>query len=305
VGAQNVVVVTGGMHASWVRQEVPEIPRGRIIVEGSGRNTAASIALAALWILSRFGDAIMVVLPADHWIRPSSEFRKALRTGIDTVHRVGGLVTIGIRPTAPEEGFGYILPSNAVVAPGVRRVSRFVEKPEASLAKRMFRSGRWLWNCGVFVWRATAILEELGRFRPDIVVPAESWARHSPRGPWKVPAAALRRMPASPIDRAVLERSDSVLVVRGKFGWTDLGTWTAVGDRLPRDRRGNSGIGRVISLDSSRCLGINQDGVTVFLGVEDVVAVRSGNALLVCRRDAAQRVKDVVGRFGGLLRRFQ
>jgi mannose-1-phosphate guanylyltransferase/mannose-6-phosphate isomerase len=299
VGRGNVVVVAGSGHVPLVLRQAPEIPRDRIIAESTGRDTAVSIALAALWIRQRYDDGIMVVLPADHWIEPTGAFRATLALGIEAVRRSGGLLTVGVPARTADTGFGYILPAGRRVAPGVRTVQRFVEKPEKSVAKRMVRSGRFLWNSGIFLWRARSILEELRRLCPAIAGPAEHWARGRLRGPWNVPANLLRRLPAAPIDRAVLEHSRNVLVARATFRWLDLGNWSAIGRLLRGDRRGNSGLGRVLAIDSTGCLGVNPGGLTVFLGAEDVVAVRAEEVLLVCHRDAAHRVKDVVERLRG------
>jgi len=295
------VVVAGAAHVGWVRRQTPEIPRDNVILEGIGRNTAASVALAARWARARYGDAVMVVLPADHWIAPGAAFRSTLRRGIGAVQRLGGLLTIGVPALAADSGFGYVRPGGRELLPGVRASREFVEKPPPARARRMVASGRFLWNSGVFVWRATTILKELRRHRPDLARPIEAWARRR-RGTWRVPAAALRKVPAVPIDRAVLERSRDVLLLRGRFRWTDLGTWAAFRDLLRKDRRGNAGLGGLMAIGSSGCLGVNQDGLSVFVGLDDVVAVRSGEVVLVCRRGAAQRLRDVVARLRGRYR---
>ena len=156
----------------------------------------------------------------------------------------------------------------------------------------MFDSGRYLWNSGIFVWRAGTILEELRRHSPAVLGPLESWARRRRAGGWTVPARVLRRVPPLPIDRAVLEKSTRTLVMRAPFRWSDLGNWDALGGILAPDRRDNAGIGRVLGVGSSGCLGVNDGGLTVFVGVRDLVAVRSGHSVLVCDRGAAQRVRD-------------
>jgi mannose-1-phosphate guanylyltransferase len=161
----------------------------------------------------------------------------------------------------------------------------------------MVRSGRYLWNSGMFAWKASSILEELRRLRPGIAAPLERWSRRGRRaGRWRVPATVLRRVPALSIDRAVLERSVKVLVTPGAFRWSDVGNWGAVGRLLTGDGDRNAAVGDLLVIDSRRCVAFNEGGLTSFVGVEDLVAVRSGDALLVCHRESAQRVREVVRR---------
>jgi len=301
VGRFRVLVATAASDVPWVRRQAPEIPPRHILAEGVGRDTATAVALAAHWLRLRHGDAIMVVLPADHSIRPASVFRSAMRAAIRAARMTGGLVTIGVPPRAPETGLGYIRPAGREVMPGVRKVESFVEKPVAARAARLVRSGSYLWNSGIFVWKASSILQALARHRPDIATPVERWARRASRGVWRAPAAVLRRIPRAPIDRAVLERSREVLVIRAPFDWSDVGNWDALGGLLQNDARGNAAIGRMVALDASRCLGVNGGGLTVFIGLQDVVAVRSEDVVLVCRRSAVQRVREVVRRLRGPL----
>ena len=305
VGRSRILVVTAASDVPWVRKQAPEIPSRQILAEEIGRDTATAVALAAHWLRSRYGDAIMVVLPADHSIRPAMVFRSALRFAIRAVRKTGGLVTIGVPPRAPETGLGYIRPSAREVMTGVRKVESFVEKPDAARAARMVRSGRYLWNSGIFIWKASSILKALERHRPDIAAPVDRWARRASRGSWRVPAAVLRRIPRAPIDRAVLERSREVLVIRAPFDWSDVGNWDALGGVLRRDARRNEAIGRMVALDASRCLGVNGGGLTVFIGLRDVVSVRSGDVVLVCHRTAVQRVREVVRRLRGSLSAYR
>ena len=304
VGRSRVLVVTGAPDLIWVRRQAPEIPRQNILTEEVGRDTAAAIGLAAHWLRSRHGDAIMVVLPADHAIRPAAAFRSAIRRAIHAAREARRLVTLGVPPRSPDPGFGYIRPAGRELLPGVFKARAFVEKPPAARAARMIRSG-WLWNTGIFVWSATAILEALARHRPAVAAPLEEWARRRPRGSWKVPAAVLRRVPRASIDRAVLERSPDVVVLRATFVWSDVGNWEAFGMLFRGRPGGNAGIGRVIAMDSRRCLGVNDGGLTVFVGLEGVVAVRSGDVVLVCRRIAAQQVREVVRRLQGPLSAYR
>jgi mannose-1-phosphate guanylyltransferase len=301
-GASRVLVVCGEEHAAWVRRQAPGLPKERIIREGQGRNTAASVALAAHWIRARQGDATMVVLPADHWIDPASSFRRTIRRALRAVRGSDALATIGVPARSPDPGFGWIETGGPSPTPGVRRVSRFIEKPAPPVARRLFRSRRFLWNAGIFVWRASSILRELALWEPEVERAAAAWAaRGSASG--RVPRRLMRRMPAMPIDRAVLERSSRVLVTRADFRWSDLGTWGALAEVLESLPIRISATGGQVMQDARRCVGFNPGGLTAFVGVEDLVAVRAQDVVLVCRRDAAQGVRGVAEAMRGRLRR--
>jgi len=151
----------------------------------------------------------------------------------------------------------------------------------------------------MFVWTTTAILAELRRYRPDVLAPLEAWSRRARSSRWRVPRSVLRRVPEVPIDRAVLERSRATLLMTTSLRWSDVGSWAAIGDLLPGDGRGNRAMGHGLFLDSSRCVAVNPGGVSVMVGATDIVAVRSGNSLLVCHRGAAQRVREAVGHMAG------
>jgi len=299
VDESKILVVCGTAHLPQVRRQAPAIPARQIIMEGAGRNTAASIALAALWIRRRVHDAVMLVLPSDHWIARPNVLRAALRRGVEIVRRRGGLLTLGVKPRSADTGYGYIGPWGREVAPGVRVAHGFVEKPAAVAARRLMKKGRVYWNSGMFIWKATAVLEALRHQRPSILGPLANWVLKGPGEPWRVPASVLRRVEALPIDRAVLERSRDLLVMRADFGWSDLGNWDALGAILDKNGEGNASMGELLTLDARRCLAVNEAGLTVFVGIHDVFAVRSGNVLLVSGRSSAQRVREVVARLGG------
>ena len=301
-GASRVIVVCGVEHAAWVRRQAPGLPADRIIREGVGRNTAASVALAAHWIRSRAGDAPMVVLPADHWIETATAFRATIRRALRVVRRSDALVTIGVPAQSPDPGFGWIEVGRAGPEAGIRQVTRFIEKPAPAVARRLFRSQRFLWNSGIFVWQASAILAELARWEPAVERVAAGWAKRG-MASGKVPAGLMRRMPSIPIDRAVLERSESVLVTRAGFRWSDLGTWGALAAVLERRSTGHATAGEQITVDAVRCVGFNPGGLTAFVGVQDLVAVRADDVVLVCRRDAAHGVRKVVAALRGRLGR--
>jgi len=288
--------VVGRGQGALARRAVPGLRPENVIEEAVGRNTAASVALAAHLLTSRHGDAVMVVLPADHMVGKARRWLRTIRRAAAAAAQTGSLLAIGVPVGRPEPGFGYLKPGRSVFAPGIHHVSAFVEKPPARRAARMVRSGRWLWNSGMFVWRAGAILDELARLRPDIAGPIASWAGRLRRFPRRVPARLLGRLPAESIDRAVLERTADLLVARGDFSWSDLGSWTDVIEALGKRRQANRALGPMLSVDSSGCLGASDAGPIAFVGVRDLIAVRSGDAVLVCDRHRAQQVRELTDR---------
>lgn len=180
--------------------------------------------------------------------------------------------------------------------PGVFAVRRFIEKPSAARARRFASSDSYLWNCGIFIWRTEVVLGELRRFSPNLVRTAERWTKRAAGTSWTVPAAVMRRLPASPVDRAVLEKSSIAAVVRAAFRWSDVGNWDAYAGILSTDRRRVAATGRMVAIRSAGCVGVNQGGLSVFVGLDDVVAVRAGNTVLVCHRRSAQHVREAVKR---------
>jgi mannose-1-phosphate guanylyltransferase len=303
VTPRNTVVVTGTGQVRWVHREAPEIPPENVIAEETGRSTAVAIALATAWIRRRTPGAVMIVLPADHWVAPLGSFLRTLRRAVGAAGRTGSLVTIGVQARGVETGLGHIVASAAARTGGARAVARFVEKPSPALARRLLRSGSLRWNSGIFVWTVEAIERELRRWHPVAARLAERWARGPGRRSRTVPASLLRRAPGLPIDRAVLERTDRLLVVPADFRWSDLGTWASLAEHLPRDRRGNGGLGRMLALDAESCTAVSREGVIAFVGVRDLIAVRSGDDVLVCHRSAAQRVRVVAERVARAARR--
>jgi len=299
-GPARTLVVAGERHLRWIRQQAPEIPAANIVLEGAGRNTAASVGLAALWLRDRARDAIMVVLPADHRVGPDAAFLSSLRRAVDAVRRTNGLLTFGVMPRRADAGLGYICPGPVPLLRGVFRVEAFVEKPPAAKARRMIAAGTHFWNSGIFVWRARTILDELRRHRPEVLRPLAARLRPRSSRPWLVPAAVMRRLPATPIDKAVLERSDRVLMMRAAFRWSDLGTWDALREVLRRDRSGNAAAGRMVAFGAARCLGVNPAGLTVLLGVRDLVVARSGDIVLVASRGSQRRLRTLVEGLRGM-----
>jgi mannose-1-phosphate guanylyltransferase len=288
---ERVLVVTARTHARAVARQLPRLVRRHLLVEPRGRNTAAAIALAALHVARRAPEAVLAVLPADHVIGDLPAFRRDLRLALEVAERSGALVTIGVAPTHPETGYGYI--RLGAPLPDARGrcawAAEFIEKPDRAGAEALVESGGVLWNSGIFAWRASAILAALRAHVPEVVEPLER-AALSPRGL----AAAYRRLPSISIDYGVLERAARVAVVRANFRWSDVGSWAAVAALWSGGNGRNAFRGRALSIDSRGCLIDSPDRLVAVLGVDDLVVVDTPDAILVCRKDRAQDVRLVV-----------
>ncbi len=294
--ARTLVVVTTAL-VSEVRRQLPELPPGNVIGEPVGRNTAACIGLAALRVARVDPEGVMAVLPADHLVADLPEFRRAVRLALDLAAE-DHLVTIGITPTHPETGYGYIEWGHALPATRGQAAwaASFREKPSRRRAQRFVATGRYLWNSGIFAWRARRVLEEIGRHVP---VRGRLLRRLEPVVGTSREAAALRRcyanMPAVSIDYGVLERADRVAVIRGRFRWSDLGSWAAMeGLWKSNGRRGNAVQGRAIAVGARGCIVSAPDRLVALCGVDDLVVVDTSDALLVCHKGRAQDVRLVV-----------
>jgi mannose-1-phosphate guanylyltransferase len=277
-----------------VRRQLPRLARAQVLAEPVGRNTAPAIALAALRIAKQAPQACMIVVPSDHVIGAGPRFARTMARAVEVAERSGALVTLGIRPTRPETGYGYIRPGARLSGEsgGTAWVDAFIEKPSLPRARRLV-AGRAFWNSGMFVWRVDRILDELQRHLPDVLEPL---ARAVRRGGAGQLARAYRRIPAVSIDTGVMEHATRVAVVPATFPWSDVGSWAAAGELWRRRApAGNASRGRVIAVDSRGCVVDSPERLVALLGVEDLVVVDTPDAVLVCRVDRAQDVRRVVG----------
>jgi len=289
VARNRVLVVTGRVHAAAVRRALPRLPRAGLLVEPQPRNTAAAIALAALQIARQDPNAVMAVLPSDHAIGDVGLFRRDLALALDIAARTSALVTIGIPPTHPETGYGYIRLGDVVRGTRGRALAAggFIEKPPRARAAALIAAGDVLWNSGIFAWRVDTILAALRAHLPDVVGPLE-------RAGGRALARVYRRLPSISIDRGVLERAAAVVTVRARFPWSDVGSWAALAALWAGNNGRNAVRGLAVPIDSRGCLVDSPERLVAILGVDDLVVVDTPDALLVCRKDRAQDVRLVV-----------
>ncbi|GIV60696.1 mannose-1-phosphate guanylyltransferase [Rhodocaloribacter litoris] len=292
-------VVTHERYVERTKAQLPAVPAENILAEPISRNTAPCIAYAAVRLLARDPDATMVVLPADHVITDVRKFHTVLRTAIETAQEPGALVTIGITPTYPATGYGYIQFEGSLdqldEQPRALRVRTFAEKPDTETAERFIDSGDFLWNSGIFVWRADAIRDQMATHLPKVFQAFEPVAEAvGTEREREVVAAAFQNSPRISIDYGVMERAGKVYVVPASFGWSDVGDWRAVYELSEKDEHGNALQGNVIVHDASRCLVQSDDRLVVLIGLHDTVVIDTEDAVLVCHRESAQQVKNVV-----------
>ena len=298
VPPERCFVVTHERYREQTLDQLPAVPEENILTEPVSRNTAPCIAYAAIKISAIDPEATMIVLPADHLIKNVRQFHNVLRVAIEKAQEPGALVTIGITPTHPETGYGYIQFDGQIdmdEPPRPFPVRTFAEKPDIETAEHFIDSGDFLWNSGMFIWRADSILQQMQKHLPDAYEAFEPLKEAL--GTEKEREALVKAFQSCPhisIDYGVMERADSVYVVPGSFGWNDVGDWRAVYGLSDKNDRGNAIQGNVIMQDSSRCL-VHADGrLVVLVGMHDAVVVDTNDAVLVCHRESAQEVKNVV-----------
>ncbi len=302
-GCRECVIVTNREYGFRTSEELEAMRSGaaasaQLLLEPTGRNTAPAIAVAALWaIAAGHRDQPLLVLPADHLIQDQGRFA-ALAAQAADLARAGKIVLFGIRPTMPETGFGY-LECEAPGADGASVVKRFVEKPDTATATEYLASGRFLWNSGMFCFTATTIIAALEQLAPEVLDAARAAlgaakadAKFKQR--LELDQAAFEQAPSISIDYAVMERSSNVVALPGDFGWSDIGSWKAVAQELPADAAGNTVSGEVVLADCTNTHVQSDDRLVAAVGLRDVVIVDTPDALLVCDRNATQKVKDIV-----------
>jgi len=290
---QRVMIVTNQAYQNdiiWQIRDIFSRPDGvNLLLEPSARNTAPALAFAAARLRRQDPDAIMLVLPSDHMISPVSTLWETIRRALPLAD-AGELVTFGIVPTEPSTAYGYIKRGTAVK--GGYRIDRFIEKPPEAMARRLLRQGGYYWNSGIFLWRAAALLEELRRHARRFVAPLTAMERAPDAA---AVDRAFRRMPEVSVDYAVMERTSRAVVVPARFHWSDLGSLTALDELAPKDRADNVVVGEVIALDTANSILYGGRRLLAAIGLRDMVVVDTPDAMLVCPKQQAQRVKAIVG----------
>jgi mannose-1-phosphate guanylyltransferase len=296
---ERILILTNVDQENALRALLPDFPPENIVAEPAKRDTAAAVALAAGWVAKRDHQATMLVLPADHVIKNCAAFQATLATAVRAAEETGALITIGVKPTWACPGFGYIergkpvmLESAAPENP-IYHVLRFREKPNAELADSFVRSGRFRWNAGMFVWSVPSVLTEFNRHAPELgnfisqLRAPENWDRTL--------SERFSKLPRTSFDYAIMEKADRVLMVEATFDWDDVGGWRAVANYLANDGKGNAAHGQITTMNASENIVFNNSDSTIaLLGVHNLIVVRTEDALLICNRHDAEKIKDLV-----------
>lgn len=298
IPAQNILIVTNEMYARQVAEQLPELAPDQILLEPARRNTAPCIAWAAWHIAARDPRASMIVTPADHVVTREREFEAAVARGFDFVESRDALLTLGIAPTRPETGYGYIQTGQAVDGP-ISKVKTFTEKPDIELAKVFLASGEFLWNSGIFIWSTAAIQAAMRRYTPDIAAVFDSAAPGTFTAPDAERTFVESRFPACKsisIDYSVMEKADNVYVETVSFGWNDLGTWSALYDLSPKNSEANVTQNCNVLAYNSRgnIFAVRGEKLIVVDGLEDYIIADADGVLLICPKASEQRIKQMV-----------
>ena len=315
VPAKNIFVITNAAQLPEVRKQLPKIPKQNLIAEPVGRDTCAAVTLGAAIVGARSTTGVMAVLPADHVIPDEKKFQQVLNDSFDLASRGQAIVTIGIKPTEPSMGYGYIQVGEALPPPqGAKkykttffRAERFVEKPHFDRALEYVNSGQYRWNAGMFVWSFVTITEGLQKHQPEMYAACQRWFKvvNQPAKLAKVLAKEYPDIKKISIDYALMEHAQNVVVADGVFEWDDLGSWTALARHLKADPEGNCAVADFIHVDAAR--NIIYDARTkdrrtpiAVVGLRDSILVQTDDAVLLAHKSQAQKVKELVKKLAEL-----
>jgi len=294
---ENIYIITAHEYIDIVKKQIPDIAEENILAEPFRKNTAPCIAYIAFKLLNKDPKAVMIAAPSDNIVTEPDEFIKIMRKGLNFVDHINALVTLGIKPTYPNTGYGYIQHETAEAAPGICRVKTFTEKPNKELAEKFMASGDFLWNAGIFTWKVKNIVSAIEKYLPEIY---EVFVAEKDKFNTNDEAAALEQIYPQctniSIDFGVMEKADNVYVIPGSFGWSDLGTWNSAWENMDKDYLGNAVVGkRVVVIDSNNCVVHVPDHKLVLLeGLDNFIIVDTKDVLLICKKDKEQAIKDYV-----------
>ena len=298
VAKGRIYTIANGAQTRILRRLLSGVPAKNLLVEPKGKNTAPSLIMATAWVYLKNPEGIVVVLPSDHLITDKATFLKKIAAAAAAAGSEDALITFGIPPTFPSTGFGYIHYRKA----GVRKcsgepffeVKAFKEKPSQEIAEGFLRAGDYFWNSGMFIWRASVFARKMEKFAPDFFPFWRRMLEALKAGSRARLAAAFEEIPALSIDYALMEKAGGVLVSEGSFGWSDVGAWSSLAEIWARDGAGNAVKGDSVVLDSRNVLCYNPGKLTALVGLQDLIIVNTKDALLVCRKDLDQKVKEVL-----------
>jgi mannose-1-phosphate guanylyltransferase/mannose-6-phosphate isomerase len=288
-----VFVLTEVRQRPIIQAVLPELDSAHLILEPQARGTTNAYGLAALKLMERDPSTVMLTLPADHVVRGTARIVRAAKTAVRAADTKGAIVTVGLKPTFPSVGLGYIHAPGRMTD-GTLRVKRFIEKPDLATARRYVRAGGYYWNLAWFSWRVEVFIEELARHAPRHLAGLRKVVAAQAAGDEAGAARLYSRLPVEVVDRSVMEKTDRLLLVPADFDWADIGNWSELGDRVHADERGNSVEGESVLVDTRGSLILGDRRLIATIGLEDMIIIDSEDALLVCPRSRAQDVRKVV-----------
>jgi len=295
---ENIFVATNESYAGLVREQLPELTAHQLILEPIMRNTAPCIAYASHKIHQLNPEATMVIAPADHLILETDVFANDVIKGLKCAEKNDWLITLGIKPSRPDTGYGYIQYGKSATVPGLKKVKTFTEKPNLELAKTFLQSGDFLWNAGIFIWSAKSIIQAFDKYQTEMnEVFKEGTEIYNSHREAKFISGAFVRCVNISIDFAIMEKADNVYVLPTDFSWSDLGTWASVYELAEKDYLGNVSASseQVIVYDSSNCMiHAPKDKLVIVKGLHNFIVVQSDNTLMICPKDEEQGVKQIV-----------
>jgi mannose-1-phosphate guanylyltransferase len=297
IPAENIFIVTSEEYVDIVKKQLPQLPVQNILAEPSKKNTAPCIAYISFKLAQIDPDATFVVAPSDHLILEQENFQKIVEKALDFVSNINALATLGIKPTNPNTGYGYIQYEGLEVSNGVYKVKTFTEKPTEEIAESFLASGDFLWNAGIFAWKASTILKAFEKYQPEMfeLFDQEKANFNTPNEKQAIEKIYPQCTNIS-IDIAIMEKANNVYVLPSSFGWSDLGTWNSAYDNMEKDYFGNAvASDNVIVIDATKCM-INapKDKLVVVQGIDDFIIVDTKDVLLICSKEKEQSIKEYV-----------
>ncbi len=297
IPAENIYIVTSEEYVSIVEKQLPNLPKENILAEPSKKNTAPCIAYISFKLAQKDPQATFVVAPSDHLILEQENFQKIVEQSLDFVSNIKALATLGIKPTNPNTGYGYIQYEGLEVSKGVYKVKTFTEKPTVEIAASFLASGDFLWNAGIFAWKASTIIAAFEKYQPEMfeLFDGEKANFNTTAEKQSIQKIYPQCVNIS-IDIAIMEKADNVYVIPASFGWSDLGTWNSAYDAMEKDYFANAvASDNVIVIDATKCM-INapKDKLVVVQGLDDFIVVDTKDVLLICSKEKEQSIKEYV-----------
>lgn len=295
---EHIFIITNELYAELIMGQIPTLPTENIIIEPVGRNTAPCVGLASIIIEEKFPDSTMIVLPSDHIIKNEEEFENILQTAVEVSGQGKYLVTLGISPTYPETGYGYIESTDQTIELNnikVHKVNKFVEKPNAEKAAAYLEANNFYWNSGIFVWKTTVLREYIQMFMPDMHDILETMKiEFKTNSRNDVIKKEFPKMPDQSIDYGIMEKAKDIFVIPCIFGWDDVGSWTALERINKADENGNVIKGNTLNIDTKGCIIESNGKLIATLGIEDLIIVETDDVVLICKKEKAQDIKSLI-----------